>query len=71
MGTCQMGLVKRSAAQDDALSYEWESDAPADGKDSAIDELLDDGDPISAARGTIVGVIVGGVIWAVIFWMML
>ena len=51
-----MGLVKREKS--------------ADGR-PARTAGADDDDPLRAARGTVLGVLLGGLIWAVVLWVLL
>lgn len=47
------------------------SGAAADGNGTQFADLSDDSDPLSAARGAIEGVALGGMIWAVILRLLL
>ncbi len=66
-----MSLVERTPTQDELLSHETQSDMPAESEWAKTIHLDDDSDPLSAARGVVLGVFLGGIIWAVIFWMLL
>ena len=66
-----MGLLKRPATHDDMLVYEGRSNAPDDGPSTKVAATDDGGDPLSAARGAILGVVMGGIIWAVVLWVLL
>ncbi|HEX9770391.1 MAG TPA: hypothetical protein VGA50_14555 [Kiloniellales bacterium] len=66
-----MGLLKRPVTQDELLIYEGRSKDPAEGQDTKIAGTGDDGDPLSAARGTVLAVVLGGIIWAVVLWVLL
>ncbi len=66
-----MGLLERTPTQDELLSHETQSEAPAVGKWAKAAQLDDDSDPLSAARGVAVGVLLGGIIWAAILWALL
>ena len=63
-----MGLVERTPTQDELLSGGTPSEAPAVGEWAKPAQLDDDSDPLSAARGVAVGVLLGGIIWGVILW---
>ncbi len=63
-----MGLLERTPTQDELLSHETQSEAPAVGEWAKPAQLDDDSDPLSAARGVAVGVLLGGIIWGVILW---
>ncbi len=63
-----MGLVERTPTQDELLSRGTPSEAPAVGEWAKPAVLDDDSDPLSAARGVAVGVLLGGIIWAAILW---
>jgi len=67
-----MGVTKPSPAEQDLLSYASPTrDAPAKRDGPGMDELFDESDPLGAAKGTALGVIIGGLLWAVIFWAIL
>ena len=66
-----MGLLERTPTQDELLSHETQSEAPAEGEWAKTAHLDDDSDPLSAARGVAVGVLLGGIIWGVILWALL
>lgn len=66
-----MGLLERPAAPDALLDTEWQSKAPADGEGATTAHVRDAGDPLSAARGTLLAAVLGGVIWAPILWVLL
>jgi hypothetical protein len=65
-----MGLLNRSATQEELLSHETQSEAPADSEWVKTAHLDDDSDPLSAARGVVWGVLLGGIIWVVILWVL-
>ena len=66
-----MGLLKRLPLQDEPHFDETRHVKPAEGKwDKSVD-LDDDSDPLSAARGAVLGVFLGGIIWAVLLWAIL
>jgi len=50
-GNFQMGLVERTPNQGELLSYERQSEAPAEGDGGKIADLCDDSDRLAAARG--------------------
>ncbi len=66
-----MGLVERTPTQDELLSHEPQSEAPAEGEWARAAHPGDASDPLSAARGVVVGMLLGGIIWAVILWVLL
>lgn len=66
-----MGLLKRPATHDDMLVYEGRRTAPDDGPTTKIVATDDGGDALSAARGTVLGVVLGALIWAVVLWALL
>ncbi len=66
-----MGLVERTPTQDELLFHDTPSQAPAEGEWAKAAHLDDDSDPLRAARGVVVGVLLGGIIWAVILWVLL
>jgi hypothetical protein len=71
-GADRMGVTKSSPAEQDLLSYASpKSQAPAKRDGPGMAELFDESDPIGAAKGTALGVILGGLLWAVIFWAIL
>jgi hypothetical protein len=63
-----MGLVERTPTQDELLSRGTPSEAPAEGEWVKTALLDDDSDPLSPARGVVVGVLLGGIIWGAILW---
>lgn len=71
MKASQMGLSERSVTRDELLSDEQASRTPAGGARSGFDDPLDDSDPLRAAKGTVLGVILSGTLWAVILWAIL
>ncbi len=66
-----MSLVEQTPTQDELLSHEAQNEAPAEGEWAKTAHLDDDSDPLSAARGVVFGVLLGGIIWAVILWALL
>ena len=66
-----MSLLERTPTQDELLSGGTPSEAPAVGEWAKAANLDDDSDPLSAARGAMWGVVLGGIIWAVILWVLL
>jgi hypothetical protein len=74
-----MGLLERPTSPDMLLDTKWQSNAPADdeGPTAAhVEEPIaahvrDVGDPLSAARGTLLAVVLGGVFWAPVLWVLL
>ncbi len=66
-----MGPVERTLTQDELLSHDTRSEAPAAGEWVKAAHPDDARDPLSAARGVVVGVLLGSIIWAVILWVLL
>ena len=66
-----MNLVERTPTQDELLSHETQSEMPVESEWAKTAHLDDDSDPLSAARGVVFGVFLGGIIWAVILWVLL
>ncbi len=66
-----MGLVERTPTQDELLSHDTQSETPAEGEWAKAAHLNDDSDPLSATRGAMWGVFLGGIVWAVILWVLL
>jgi hypothetical protein len=66
-----MGLLNRPATTDELLSHETQSDAPAEDSGGLIAGLRDDSNRLAAARGIMVGTVLGGITWAVILWVLL
>jgi hypothetical protein len=61
-----MGLQEIST-QDEPLSSERVSEAAAEDSGGLIAGQRDDGNRLAAARGIMIGTVVGIIIWAVIF----
>ncbi len=61
-----MGLLNRPATQDELLSHETQSEMPVENEWAKTAHLDDDDDFLSAARGVMLGVLLGGITWAVI-----
>ncbi len=66
-----MGLVERTPTQDELLSHETQSEAPAEDSMGLIAGLRDDSDRLAAARGIMIGMVLGIILWAVILWVLL
>ena len=66
-----MGLVERTPTQDELLPHETQSEMPVESEWEKTVDLDDDSDPLSAARGAVWGVFFGGILWAVILWVLL
>ncbi len=61
-----MGL-QESSNQDEMVSFERDSETPAEDSGGLIVGLSDDGNRLAAVRGIVIGTVVGIIIWAVIF----
>ncbi len=66
-----MGLLKPPATQDELHSYQRESEAPAEAGRGMIAGLRDDSNRLAAARGIMIGTVLGIIICGVIFWVLL
>ncbi len=66
-----MGLLDRPATKDELLSHETQSEAPAEGGSGLIAGLRDDSNRLAAARGMMIGAVLGGITWALILWVLL
>jgi len=66
-----MSLVEQTPIQDELLSHEAQNIAPAESEWAKTAHPDNDGDPISAARGVVWGVLLGGVFWAIVLWVLL
>lgn len=66
-----MGLPKHSTIAEDLSRFDIQGTAPAESKRAEIDHPIEDGDPLSAARGIALAVFLGGLMWAVILWLVL
>lgn len=80
-----MALLDRPLSRDNLLSYrkqgepleistatgiaESDNDSPARRLEAAIAEPYED-DPLASARGTILGVTFGAIVWGVILWLL-
>jgi hypothetical protein len=66
-----MGLPQHSTITDELRRFDIEGGAPAERKATEVDRAIHDGDPLSAARGIALAVVLGGLVWAVILWIVL
>lgn len=66
-----MGLPKHSTITEDLCHFDIEESAPAESKRAEADYPIEEKDPISAARGISLAVVLGGLMWAVILWIVL
>ena len=64
-----MGLHKNST-QDELVSYERDSEAPAEYSRGIIAGLRDDSNRLAAARGVALGTVLGGIICALVLWVL-
>ena len=58
---------QESSTQDEMVSFERDSETPAEYSGGLIVGLRDDGNRLAATRGIMIGTVVGIIIWAVIF----
>lgn len=65
-----MGQLNHLAAEEELFSSEWSTIAPANGECYETTDLDDRGDPLSAARGIVLGTLLGCGIWGVILWLL-
>jgi hypothetical protein len=65
-----MGLLKPPATQDKLHSYQRESEAPVEDSMGLIAGLRDDSNRLAAARGIMIGTVLGIILWAVILWVL-
>jgi hypothetical protein len=70
-GIFQMSLVEQTPTQDEPLSHETQSKAPAEDSMGLIAGLRDDSNRLAAARGIMIGMVLGIILWAVILWVLL
>ena len=66
-----MSLVEQTPTQDELLSHETQSEAPAEDSMGLIAGLRDDSNRLAAARGIMIGMVLGIILWAVILWVLL
>ncbi len=64
-----MGLHKNST-QDEPVSYERDSEAPAEESRGLIAGPRDDSNRLAAARGVALGTVLGGIICALVLWVL-
>ena len=64
-----MGLHK-SSTQDELVSCEGDSEAPAEDSRGIIAGLRDDSNRLAAARGVALGTVLGGIICATVLWVL-
>jgi len=65
-----MGQLKRLATEEELFSSEWGRIAPAKDERYETIDLDNNGDPLSAARGIVLGMFLGSSMWAVILWLL-
>ncbi len=70
-GIFQMSLVEQTPTQDELRSHETPSEAPAEDSMGLIAGLRDDSNRLAAARGIMIGMVLGIILWAVILWVLL
>ncbi len=63
-----MNLVERTPTKDELLSHETQSEAPAEDSRGLIAGLRDDSNRVAAARGVMIGTVLGMIVCAVILW---
>jgi len=68
MRPVQMALPARSVAHEEPATYEPEPKAPGTDELLIANDVLEDGEPSRAARGVVLGVILGGILWGVVLW---
>ena len=66
-----MNLVERTPTQDELLSHETQSEVPVEDSMGLIAGLRDDSNRLAAARGIMIGTVLGIILWAVILWVLL
>ncbi len=59
---------QESSTQDEMVSFERDSETPAEDSGGLIVGLRDDGNRLAATRGIMIGTVVGIIIWAAILW---
>ncbi len=57
---------QESSTQDEMVSFERDSETPAEDSGGLIVGLRDDGNRLAATRGIMIGTVLGIIIWAVI-----
>ena len=63
-----MGLLDRLIIQDELRSREARGEMPMESKGARNTILPDRDDRLAAARGVVVGTVLGMIVWAVILW---
>jgi hypothetical protein len=63
--------LQEISTQDEPLSHETQSKAPAEDSKGLIAGLHDDGNRLAAVRGIMIGAVLGGTIWAVVLWVLI
>jgi hypothetical protein len=67
----KMGLLQSPATQDELLYYERQYEAPSKGEWARTANPVDDGSPLSAARGIVLAAALGSLAWVVIPWVLM
>ena len=70
-GNFQMGLVEQTPIQEELFFEGKQSEAPEECQKTKTADLGNDSNGLAAARGVVWGVFLGGIIWAVILWVLL
>lgn len=65
-----MGLQKRLDAEGDLLTYELHKEQTVTRETPQVVDLYDYSDPLRAARGAFMAVLLGSILWAVILWVL-
>ena len=66
-----MGFHTHFDAEGDLSSYDLHKEQMVTGKTPQAFDPYDDGDPMRAARGMLIGVSIGSIFWAAIIWVLL
>jgi hypothetical protein len=66
-----MGLVEQTPTKNELLARELQVETLVEAERAQAFPLYDDRNPLSAVKGVVIGVVLGGILWAAILWALL